>query len=127
MSSQWMPFALYGFNRFVDRPDRARALAGGTAALVMQNWSCGYYLIFFAPFVPLFVAAPHVDARARCATWRTWADLMARPRSATLALTLPFLFPYSAAQQAFGIERPFGEVVAVTPPTSGRTSPRRRT
>ena len=35
------------------RVDRA-ALAGGTAALVMQNWSCGYYLLYFAPFVPLF-------------------------------------------------------------------------
>ena len=26
-------------------------------------------------------------------------------------LTLPFLFPYQEAQQLFGIERPFGEVV----------------
>ena len=21
----------------------------------MQNWTCGYYLLYFAPFVPLFV------------------------------------------------------------------------
>ena len=21
----------------------------------MQNWSCGYYLLYFAPFVPLFL------------------------------------------------------------------------
>ena len=54
MSSQWMPFALYGLNRYVTTGSN-RALIGGTASLVMQNWSCGYYLLYFAPFVPLFV------------------------------------------------------------------------
>src|SRR5688572_2363697 len=61
LSSQWMPFALWGLNGAIDRfaagsrIPAMRYLAGAVGALVMQNWSCGYYLLYFAPFVPLFV------------------------------------------------------------------------
>jgi hypothetical protein len=118
MSSQWMPFALYGINRFISLPrrsapgfDRAKAaaLAIGTGALVMQNWSCGYYLLYFAPFLPLF-AVHRMWTSGTLKDLRTWAAL-AGAAVVTLALTIPFLLPYAAAQQAFGIERPFGEVV----------------
>jgi hypothetical protein len=108
ISSQWMPFALYGFNRFVTRGSY-RALAGGTASLVMQNWSCGYYLLYFAPFVPLFIVH-RMWTLGTLGTRRTWIGLIAAA-AGTLVLTLPFLFPYQRAQQLFGIERPFGEVV----------------
>ena len=121
MSSQWMPFALYGLNRWVSTPNAdkslprhssqgsARAAAGGTAALVMQNWSCGYYLLYFAPFVPLFVLH-RMWTSNKLGDLRTWIGLCASA-AATLALTLPFLFPYAEAQRRFGMERPFGEVV----------------
>ena len=108
MSSQWMPFALYGLNRFVTTGSR-RALVGGTASLVMQNWSCGYYLLYFAPFVPLFVVH-RMWTEGALRNVGTWVGLAAAA-AATLVLTLPFLFPYQRAQQLFGIERPFGEVV----------------
>lgn len=108
MSSQWMPFALFGLNRFVTTGSR-RALLGGTAALVMQNWSCGYYLLYFAPFVPLFVIH-RMWTIGTLRTVRTWGYLVAAG-AATLILALPFLFPYQAAQLAFGIERPFSEIV----------------
>ena len=108
MSSQWMPFALYGLNRFVSTGSY-QALAGGTAALVMQNWSCGYYLLYFAPFVPLFVVH-RMWAMKKLANLRTWVGL-AGGAVATLVLTLPFLLPYTQAQQQFGFERSFGEVV----------------
>jgi len=108
MSSQWMPFALYGLNRFVTTGS-VRALAGGTAALVMQNWSCGYYLLYFAPFVPLFVLHRMWTAGALRSA-RTWGYLTAAA-GVTLLLALPFLFPYQAAQRQFGIERPFSEIV----------------
>ncbi len=108
MSSQWMPFALYGINRFVTTGSN-KALAGGTAALVMQNWSCGYYLLYFAPFLPLFVLH-RMWTSGTLRTVRTWAGLMTAAVG-TLVLTLPFLFPYQEAQRAFGLERPFGEVV----------------
>lgn len=108
MSSQWMPFALYGINRFVTTGSR-RALVGGTAALVMQNWSCGYYLLYFAPFVPLFVVH-RMWTQDKLKDIRVWASL-AGAAIATLALTLPFLVPYQRAQQLFEIKRPFGEIV----------------
>jgi hypothetical protein len=108
MSSQWMPFALYGINRFVTTGSR-RALAGGTAALVMQNWSCGYYLLYFAPFVPLF-AVHRMWTVGTLRTVRTWSYLIAAGIG-TLVLSLPFLFPYQAVQRQFGFERTFGEVV----------------
>jgi len=108
MSSQWMPFALYGLNRYVVTGSN-RALVAGTASLVMQNWSCGYYLLYFAPFVPLFVVH-RMWTTGKLNDVRTWTSL-AGAAGATLALTLPFLFPYQRAQQLFGIERPFGEVV----------------
>ena len=118
MSSQWMPFALWGLNRFVTTRISDRRIAGpglarprfGTGALVMQNWSCGYYLLYFAPFVPLFVVH-RMWTSGTLRTVRTWAVLTAAA-AGTLVLSLPFLFPYQEAQSLFGIERPFGEVVS---------------
>ena len=122
MSSQWMPFALYGINRFVTEDKRlprrssrefwrakSGALVGGTAALVMQNWSCGYYLLYFAPFVPLF-ALHRMWTLGTLRNVRIWIGLSAAAVG-TLLLTLPFLFPYQEAQRVFGIERPLGEIV----------------
>ncbi|MEY4636325.1 MAG: hypothetical protein RJA55_2123 [Acidobacteriota bacterium] len=108
LSSQWMPYALWGLNRFVTTNSH-KALAGGTAALVMQNWSCGYYLLYFAPFAPLFVVH-RMWALGALSTVRTWLGLIAAAGS-TLVLTLPFLLPYLEAQRVFGFARPFGEVV----------------
>jgi len=109
LSSQWMPFALYGLNRFVTTRSY-KALAGGAAALVMQNWSCGYYLLYFAPFAPLFVLHRMWTVK-QLADLRTWAGLVAAA-AGTVVLTLPFLLPYTQAQQQFGFARPFGEVVS---------------
>ena len=116
LSSQWMPFALWGLNRFVDRfPDPAsrlpamRALAVAVGALVMQNWSCGYYLLYFAPFAPLFVVH-RMWTGGQLRNARIWLALVAAA-AITLVLTLPFLLPYQRAQELFGIERPFAEIV----------------
>jgi hypothetical protein len=123
MSSQWMPLALYGLNRFVTRfPDPASqlpapgsrlpayaSLAFGTAALIMQNWSCGYYLLYFAPFLPAFLLH-RMWTLGKLKDLRIWASLAASA-VATLVFTVPFLLPYSEAQRVFGLERSFGEVV----------------
>ena len=139
LSSHWMPFALWGLNRFVDRfpasgspptrplgrsgetsPEiapRAKAgripaigaLAVGVGALVLQNWSCGYYLLYFAPFVPLFV----LHRMWTAGTLRNpglWLSLV-MAAAITLAFTMPFLLPYRQAQELFAIERAFGEVM----------------
>ncbi len=108
MSSQWMPLALWGLNRFVTSGSY-RALTGGTAALVMQNWSCGYYLLYFAPFAPLFVVH-RMWALGTLGTLRTWVGLMTAAVGTSI-LTLPFLLPYAAAQEQLGFSRPLSEVV----------------
>ena len=107
MSSQWMPFALWAFNRYLSSRHNAY-LAVGVGALVLQNWSCGYYLLYFAPFLPAFVVYRMWQIGA-LKDVRVWASLAAAA-AATLALTLPFLLPYQAAQRMFGIERLIGEV-----------------
>jgi hypothetical protein len=108
VSSQWMPLALYGFRRFLTT-DRYRALAGGTAALLMQNWSCGYYMVFFAPFVVLFVAH-QVCAAGRARDWRVWLAFVVAGLLVT-AGTAPFLWLYLEGQRVHGLERPIGEVI----------------
>lgn len=116
ISSQWMPFALWGLNRYVTgsrEPGTGHrppvALAIGTGALILQNLSCGYYLLYFAPFVPLFVVHRMWSA-GTLTSIRVWTGLVIAG-AVTLALTIPFLLPYSQAQQTFGFERPFSEVV----------------
>ncbi len=80
VSSQWMPLALYGFRRFilhsgstpppaiVSGPGPIASLILGTGSLLMQNLSCGYYLIFFAPCAALFI----VHQVMTSGRWREW-------------------------------------------------------
>ena len=114
LSSQWMPFALWGLNRFLTRLPVSgsrlpawRPLALGVGALVLQNLSCVYYVFFFAPFVLLFVL--HRMATAdRMRDLRMWGALAAGG-VVTFAVTLPFLLPYREAHDRFGVERAVAE------------------
>jgi hypothetical protein len=91
ISSQWMPFVLYGLRRyFVTR--RIRPLAGAAAALIAQNLSNGYFLLFFAPFV-LAYAIFEIATRRLWADARVWLALSTTAAVVT-AVTLPFLLPY---------------------------------
>ena len=72
LSSQWMPFVLYGLHAVLRRRDALRPLAGATAALVAQNLSCGYYLLYFSPFAAAYVA---VGSVADAAGWRDRRDV----------------------------------------------------
>lgn len=93
LSSHWLPFALYGLRRFF----ATRALlplAGATLALVAQNLSNGYYLLFFSIFVAAYCLAEIVDRGA-------WRDLrvlvgLSAAAMATAVATLPVLVPYLA-------------------------------
>src|SRR6266550_3411529 len=73
LSSQWMPFALYGFRRYFDG-GRIRALAGATAAAIVQGLSCGYYLLYFSPFAALYVLY-EMWRVGRLTDRRTWLAL----------------------------------------------------
>ncbi len=107
LSSQWMPFALFGFRRyFVTR--RPAALAGAALAFVAQNLSCGYYLLFFAPFVAAYVLY-EVAARRLFGDVRLWLSL-AVAAVAVGAATLPFLLPYQALHATRMLLRDPGDV-----------------
>src|SRR5258705_780290 len=74
LSSQWMPFAMYGFRRYFEG-GRTRALIGSTAAVVLQGLSSGYYLLYFTPFAAAYVV------------WEMWRTGMLRDRHPLLSLT----------------------------------------
>ena len=96
LSSAWMPFALFGLRRHF-ATGRLRPLAGAAAAWLVQNLSCGYYLLFFSPIVILYIAWELTRARL-------WTDKRALLRigvavAVVLAATAPFLLPYLELRQ----------------------------
>ncbi len=109
LSSQWMPFALYGMRRYFDTGRRG-PLAWGTAAFVAQGLSTGYYLFFFAP-VLLGYALWEMWTRRRLRDRSTWAAMIASGGVA-VACMLPFLLPYAEARAHYGFTRPYEEVLA---------------
>lgn len=108
ISSQWMPFALYGLRRYFVT-GRKGPLWWGAFAFVVQGLSTGYYLFFFAP-VLLGYALWEMWSRERLRDADTWIAL-ATAGGASLAALLPFLMPYVDARSHFGFSRPFGEVL----------------
>jgi hypothetical protein len=115
LSSQWMPFALYAFRRFFDSIDattarggRWRPLLGAAAALVTQNLSCTYYLMFFAPFVIAYVVW-EIWRRGLWSRTRLWMQLVAAA-VVVGALTVPLLLPYAMVQDQLQIARSRGEL-----------------
>jgi len=109
LSSQWMPFVLYGMRVYLDT-GRRPALAGATAAWIAQNLSCGYYLIFFAPVLAIYVAG-ELTLRHRWRDWRAIA-MLAASAIVTAAATYPFLAPYLELRRLEFPPRPIEEVRA---------------
>ncbi|MCX6537806.1 MAG: hypothetical protein NT151_02545 [Acidobacteria bacterium] len=108
LSSQWMPFALYLFRRYFETR-RLRALAGAVVVLVAQNWSCGYFLLYFSPFAAAYVLYELVE-RGAWRQFRIWVEL-AGAAALVVALSVPLLLPYLALRaHGFG-PRPFDEVM----------------
>ena len=107
LSSQWMPFVLYGITRYVQRR-RLRPLAGAVIALVLQNLSSGYHLLYFPPFVAAYVWW-EVARRHLWRDRRMWMELWGAGVVAAVA-TAPFLLPYAAMRSVWPILRPFTEV-----------------
>jgi hypothetical protein len=116
LSSQWMPFALYAFRRYFDSIDgpsapdggRWRPLLGAATALIAQNLSCTYYLMFFSPFVAAYVLW-EIWRRRLWARWRLWLQL-ATAAVVVSALTVPVLLPYALVQDQLQIARSRGEL-----------------
>ena len=91
LSSAWMAFAIYGFRRYFVTGSR-RALGGGAAAWLLQNLSCGYYLIFFSPIVIAYLAW-ELATRRKAGPQDFVRDVMLACVAVAIA-TLPFLLPY---------------------------------
>jgi hypothetical protein len=107
LSSQWMPFVLFGLRRYFVT-QRPWPLAGAALALVAQNLSCGYFLLFFAPFVAAYVLYECVE-RGLLADFRMWRDL-GLAAAVVVAVTVPVLRPYLELRAAGGILRELWEV-----------------
>jgi hypothetical protein len=116
LSSQWMPFALYGLRRYFDSLDsrpaplggRSRPLVGAAVALVAQNLSCAYYLMFFSPFVAAYVVW-EIWRRRMWGRLRLWLQLGATAVVVS-ALTVPLLLPYAMVQEQLQVARSRGEL-----------------
>ena len=91
LSVQWTPLALYGLRRYFDT-GRRLPLAGAATALVAQNLSSGYYLVYFMPFVAAY-ALWEVAVRRAWPSRRMWLELTAAAIIVGGA-TAPFVIPY---------------------------------
>ena len=111
LSSQWMPFVLYGMTRyFAGR--RLRALAGAAVALVLQNLSSGYHLLYFPPFAAAY-ATWEIASRRLWRDRRMWMELLGAGTFVALA-TAPFLLPYAAMRGLWQTLRPEAEVARLS-------------
>ncbi|MBM3776951.1 MAG: hypothetical protein FJW23_01765 [Acidimicrobiia bacterium] len=109
MSAQWMAFTLFALRRYFDTASRW-ALAGAAAAFVAQGLSCGYYLLYFAPFAAAYVVWD-VTVRGRWRTPRTWVELSAAGLASALVMAV-FLYPYLLLRDVLGGGRDLAEVAS---------------
>jgi hypothetical protein len=107
ITSQWMPFVLLGLRRFLLGRGR-RWLVLAAAALVLQNLSCAYYLLFFPPFAAAF-AVWEMARRRLLRDRETWVAL-AVAGVLVAAATAPFVWPYVQVRAQGGIVRPAWEI-----------------
>lgn len=109
LSSQWMPFVLFGLARYFETR-RLLPLAGSVAALVLNNLSCGYYLLFFPPLAAVYVMW-EVATRALWRERRVWLHLFVAGLIVGAA-TAPFVVPYADVRGRGFEPRPIAEVAA---------------
>jgi hypothetical protein len=91
LSSYWMPMALVGVHRYF-ATRRVRPLAGGASAFALQGLSCGYFLLYFPPFLAAYCLYEIVRRRL-AGVWRVWLALGV-VAAAVVLVTWPFVEPY---------------------------------
>ena len=108
LSSQWMPFVLFGLRRYFSSR-RGLPLVGAGLALVLQSLSSGYYLLFFCPLAAAF-ALWEIGSRNLWRDLRLWRDLSLVGVGVGI-VTLPFLLPYAALRRQWPASRTISEVM----------------
>ena len=111
LSSQWMPFAMYGFRRYFEG-GRTRVLIGATAAVIVQGLSSGYYLLYFSPFAVAFVLW-EMWRTGRLKDRRTWFALLAAAAVTALVIA-PFVVPYFRASRELELSRSLSETTRLS-------------
>jgi hypothetical protein len=111
LSSQWMPFAMYGFRRYFEG-GRTRALIGATVAVVLQGLSSGYYLLYFTPFAVAY-ALWEMWRIGRLKDRRAWFALFAAGIVATVIIA-PFVVPYVRVSQELQLSRSLSETTRLS-------------
>ena len=107
LSSQWMPFVLFGLRRYFNSRRRL-PLVGAALALVLQCLSSGYYLLFFSPMAAAF-ALWEIGSRRLWRDVRVWRDL-SLAGVCVAVLVVPFLLPYAAMREDSQASRTIDEV-----------------
>jgi hypothetical protein len=108
LSSQWFPFVLWGLHEWWQRGRLRHALLAGLA-LAMQNLSNGYFLIYAALWLPIYVVA-QVAMRRRLLDRRAWLGPV-MTALVGIGLTAPFLYPYLQLRWRGQPPRPMAAVV----------------
>jgi len=111
LSSQWMPFAMFGFRRYFEN-GRTRALIGATVAVVLQGLSSGYYLLYFTPFVVAYVVWEMWRNR-RLKDRRTWFALVSAGTLAAVVVA-PFVIPYVRVSRELQLSRSLSETTRLS-------------
>ena len=119
LSTEWLPFVLYGATRYMEsvtarssqalRGGRVVPLAGMTAAAIAAALSGADSVDYFTPFVAAFVVW-EIGIHRMWTNLRMWIQLL----SALLVVTLvvvPFELPYAVLRNALHLEHGRGEVI----------------
>ncbi|WP_239490786.1 6-pyruvoyl-tetrahydropterin synthase-related protein [Luteitalea sp. TBR-22] len=108
LSSQWFPFVLWGLHEWWERGRMRAAILAGLA-LAAQNLSNGYFLVYAALWLPIYVVA-QVLLRRRLGDWRAWLGPLVTA-AVGVGLTAPFLYPYLQLRRLGQPPRPLAAVV----------------
>lgn len=107
VSTHWVPFALYSFERFLagKRPKWAAALGVTTAMVALCSWYLAYSIALMLPLYAAVRSRPwrvHWDA----AWWRGIVMAMA----VAALLVVPFMIPYMMARSQHNLVRSIAEM-----------------
>jgi hypothetical protein len=107
LSAQWLPLTFLFLHKTV-KSFSYRALWGAAFFFILQFYSCGYYGLFLALFVVVFMVLAWQEGggdRSRLMGYFGLFFLV------SFLVILPVYLPYLKLKKDFGFIRPFGEVV----------------